>query len=68
MLNISLLWTFYLAITHMIGDSFIPLNLWNKYYRNALKRKSLSKGEPPFFVQAVEDQIIHILLLIPLAI
>jgi len=65
-LHINFLWLIYLFATHFIVDTYIPVQLWNKYIRNAVKRKSLPKNEPPRSVIIVEDQIIHILLLIPL--
>ena len=66
-LSISLYWGFYLFITHFIIDSYIPVTFWNKHIRNAINKRKIKKGEPPVFITIVEDQIIHILLLIPLA-
>jgi len=60
-LNISLLWIIYLSVTHFIIDSYIPVSLWHKYYHAIF-----SKAKTPSFVSIVDDQIIHILLLIPM--
>jgi len=62
-LKISLWWMVYLAATHFIVDSRDIVNLWHKHYTNRL-----SKDRAPFFVSIVDDQIIHILLLLPLVI
>jgi len=60
-LNISLYWGFYLFITHFIIDSYVPVRLWDKI------RDIGSKQESPMWLMTVQDQIIHMLLLIPLA-
>ena len=60
-LNISLLWVVYLSATHFVVDSYIPVTLWHKYYHTMF-----SKAKAPLFVSIVDDQIIHILLLLPL--
>jgi hypothetical protein len=59
-LNISLYWMLYLLATHFIVDSYIPVKSWNKIRDLGSKKKS------PVWLMIVQDQIIHILLLIPL--
>ena len=66
-LNISLYWAIYLFAAHFITDTYLPVNLWNKYIRNAINKNKIPKNEPPNSVEAVEDQIIHLLILLPLA-
>jgi hypothetical protein len=65
-LHINMLWALYLVATHFVIDTYIPLRLWNKHIRNAINKRKIPKNEPPASVWHVEDQIIHILLLIPL--
>ena len=67
-LNINFLWLIYLCITHFIIDSYIPVHLWNKHVKNAIKRKQLAENEPPRSVVIGQDQILHLLLLIPIVI
>ncbi len=59
-LHINLLWLIYLFITHFIIDSYKIVEFWNKILTFGEKTKT------PEFIQIVQDQIIHILLLIPL--
>jgi len=59
-LNVSLYWLIYLLITHYIVDSYVPVKIWNKMRDFGSKKKT--QGE----LMIVQDQIIHILLLIPL--
>lgn len=65
-LNINLLWALYLVATHFIVDTYIPVQLWNRHIRNAINKKKIPKNEPPKSVEIVEDQILHILFLLPL--
>jgi hypothetical protein len=65
-LNINMFWALYLLATHFVVDTYIPVRLWNRHIRNAIGKKKIPKNEPPSSVEKVEDQIIHILLLIPL--
>ncbi|MCX6748501.1 MAG: DUF3307 domain-containing protein [Candidatus Pacearchaeota archaeon] len=67
-LNINFLWLLYLFATHFIIDSYVIINWWDKNIRNAINKKRIPKNEPPRFVSITEDQIIHILLLISIAI
>lgn len=65
-LGINYLWAIYLFVAHFIIDTRIPINLWNDHVRNAISKKKIPKGHPDFFIKVVEDQILHILLLIPI--
>lgn len=67
-LGINYLWTIYLFVAHFIIDTRIPIDLWNENIRNAISKKSIAKGKPDFFIKVVEDQILHILLLIPITV
>lgn len=68
LLSINLLWLIYLGLTHFVIDSYALVHLWNNSIKNAIKRKELPENEPPFSIVITEDQILHILILIPLAI
>jgi len=59
-LNIGLYWLIYLFATHYIIDSYAPVKIWNKI------RDFGSKKQSQMGLMTVQDQIIHILLLIPL--
>lgn len=61
-LKLNFLWLFYLFITHFIIDSYKIVENWNKI--QCFKEKA----KMPLYMQIVQDQILHILLLIPIAI
>jgi hypothetical protein len=66
-LNLSLYWGFYIFATHFVVDTYIPTKLWNKYIRNAIGKSKIPKNEPPASIEVVQDQLLHMLALIPLA-
>jgi hypothetical protein len=57
-LNISLLWLIWLFLTHFLLDDYKFVNWWNKHIKG-------NKGKIVWLI-IVEDQILHILALIPL--
>jgi hypothetical protein len=57
-LNINLLWLVWIFITHLLLDDYKFVNWWN---RNIKREKSKIN-----WLIIVEDQIFHILVLIPL--
>lgn len=59
-LNINLLWSLWLFMTHLIIDSYKFVNWWNKSIRGDKKS--------PIWICTIQDQVIHVLLLIPLII
>ncbi len=59
LLNISLLWLIWIFATHLFIDSYKLVNFWNSKIRN--------RGvENPHWIDIVQDQILHIIILIPL--
>ncbi|MCD4666491.1 DUF3307 domain-containing protein [archaeon] len=60
-LHINLLWVFWIFLTHLFIDDYKFVNWWNK------KIKRISEPLPRWFVLA-QDQILHILVLVPLVI
>ena len=59
-LNINLLWVLWIFITHLLIDDYKFVNLWNKYI------KRITRPVPDWFL-VVQDQTIHILVLVPVA-
>ncbi len=60
-MQINLLWFFYLFLTHLYLDSYHFIKVWNKYIKRVQKDSVL----PPWY-ETVQDQTLHILVLIPL--
>jgi len=58
LLQISLWWVFWLFITHLLIDDYKFVNWWNKYIKRA-------KKPLPGYFMLVQDQILHILVLLP---
>ena len=59
-LQINLLWVLWIFITHLYIDSYRFVKWWNK---NITK-----SNKPPLWFMIVQDQILHILVLIPVVI
>jgi len=59
-LQINLLWLIWIFLTHLFIDSYKFVNWWNK--------KVKMEKETPREILTVQDQILHILVLIPLVI
>ncbi len=57
LLNINLLWLIWIFLTHFFLDSYRFVNWWN--------RKIKGEKEKITWLIMVEDQILHILVLIP---
>lgn len=62
-LEINLLWTIWLFITHLALDNYKFIETWNKY----IKRVKPQYNLPPWYT-TVQDQILHIIVLIPIII
>lgn len=60
-MKINLLWVFYLLLTHLYLDSYHFIQIWNKY----IKRVGHDSVLPPWY-ETVQDQILHIICLLPL--
>lgn len=60
-LKINLLWSVWIFVTHLAIDNYKFVTFWNKYV------KRISKPLPNWF-PVVQDQIIHILVLIPVSV
>jgi len=58
LLQINLLWIFWIILTHFLIDDYNFVNWWNVHVKKE-KKKIL-------WLNMVEDQILHILVLIPL--
>jgi len=58
-LKINFLWLIWIFLSHLLIDNYVFVNSWNKYVRR-------SKKTPPDFVLVTQDQILHILALIPI--
>ncbi len=57
-LNINFLWLFWIFFTHLYIDSYSFVKGWNKFIKG--------DKNSPMWLQTVQDQILHILVLIPL--
>jgi hypothetical protein len=59
LLNINLLWLVWVFTTHLLIDSYKFVNFWNNKIR--------SRGvETPKWIIIIQDQILHLLVLVPL--
>jgi hypothetical protein len=58
LLNISLLWIIWIFLTHFFIDDYKIVNWWNVHIKK-------EKNKLPW-LNMVEDQILHILILVPL--
>jgi hypothetical protein len=59
-LGLNLWWFFWIFLTHLYLDSYKFVNLWNKYVRKA------TPDNCPHWIFVIQDQIFHILVLIPI--
>jgi len=57
-LEINLIWGVWIFLTHFIIDTYIPVRLWSKYI--------LGAKNPREWILVIRDQILHILILIPI--
>lgn len=60
LMNLPLYWAIYLWATHMLIDNRKFLDWWNKTIKGAKKA--------PFWLVVVQDQILHLLVLVPIII
>ncbi len=59
LLNINLIWLAWIFLTHLLIDSYKPLTFWN----NKIRARGI---ETPKWVIITQDQILHIVTLVPL--
>ena len=57
-LNISLYWVIWIFFTHLFIDSYAFVRWWNRYIRG--------DKNAPMWIQTIQDQILHIIVLIPI--
>ena len=60
LLNLNMLWVFWLFATHLLIDDYKFVKFWNKHIKRVTPKSNL----PPWY-ESVQDQILHILVLIP---
>ena len=57
LLNLNLLWLFWIFFTHLLIDDYTFIKWWNRVKKDK---------NPPAWVETVQDQILHVLVLIPI--
>ena len=61
LLGISQIWLIWIFITHLAIDNYWFVNTWNKYIKRA-------KTPIPDWHLVVQDQILHVIVLVPIII
>jgi len=57
LLELNLLWFFWIFATHLLIDSYVIVRWWGRI---------LGDKKSPMWLQTVRDQILHILVLLPI--
>lgn len=61
-LNLSLLWVFWIFITHLLLDDYKLVKWWSKVIK-----RGTSKTHPSW-INVIQDQVLHVLVLIPVVV